>query len=273
MDIKALKDSGILELYVLGLASEEEVRSVETLLKQHPEIAEEVALLQEALYRYALAHSVDPPEGLKEKILHSIAESTSASAHSKVEKDIPRKPNRICLSKPGLTLISLLLIVALAACWYFYEGRKSAQQELREIRTTLEQVLKDCKQKEQNSTLLQEQLMALRDPSTLHIPLRGTEIATSAFATIFYNPKHQKIFLDAHGLPQPPQDKQYQLWAIVEGKPMDMGVFEFQPNDTLLQPVPFVESPNAFAITLEPLGGRPEPSLDQLYVIGNVNKS
>ncbi len=273
MDIKAFKTSGILELYVLGLASEEEAREVEALMEQHPEIAEEVAAIRDALDRYAEAHGVNPPEGLKERLLHKLESPTTGLHADKTEETLAVEPGRINWTALGMFLLATLLAGAIAAAWHFYEDGKSAREELRAARAAYEQLQKECELKEKSSAILKEQLIALRDQSTIHVPLSGTKLASTAYAMVYYNPDRKAAFLDALGLPPPPKDKQYQLWAIVKGKPLDMGVFEIPQNGELLQPVPFVENPDAFAITLEPRGGRPEPSLDQLYVIGNVKKS
>ena len=78
--------------------------------------------------------------------------------------------------------------------------------------------------------------------------------------------------MDITNLPSPAADKQYQLWAIVDGAPVDMGVFDLASaeTDTTFQNVPFIENPQAFAVTLEPKGGSTNPTLDQMYVVGNV---
>lgn len=268
MDIKAFKSSGILELYVLGMASEEEAREVERHMKEHPEIAREIAAIRNALDKYAEAHSVTPPPGLKERML-SKAEAQRTTQRNPDDEPAITEPGKINWTVMTTFMLALLFLASAAIAWHFYEKGKEARDELRSTKAALEQLKEDCETKEKNSAILKEQLIALRDQSTMHVPLSGTKIASTAYAMVYYNPERKTAFLDALGLPPPPQGKQYQLWAIVGGQPMDMGVLEITPSGDLLQPVPFVENPDAFAITLEPAGGRPEPSLDQLYVIGN----
>ncbi|MCW3076014.1 MAG: hypothetical protein JWO32_623 [Bacteroidetes bacterium] len=48
-DLKAYIESGILELYVLGIASNEEVKEIELLAKIHPEIKNEIEAITTAL--------------------------------------------------------------------------------------------------------------------------------------------------------------------------------------------------------------------------------
>ena len=60
---------------------------------------------------------------------------------------------------------------------------------------------------------------------------------------------------------------QYQLWGIVEGQPVSVGVFDLDQN---LREMLNIANASAFAITLEPTGGSETPTLDKMYVIGNV---
>ncbi len=67
----------------------------------------------------------------------------------------------------------------------------------------------------------------------------------------------------------PVQDKQYQLWAIVDGHPVDAGIFDMDKDLSFvkLKTIPKAE---AFAITLEKKGGSITPNMDAMYVMGKV---
>jgi anti-sigma-K factor RskA len=71
-------------------------------------------------------------------------------------------------------------------------------------------------------------------------------------------------------LPQPSSDLQYQLWAIVDGNPVDLGVFDILNEKELVTKDLDLKKIQAFAVTLEKKGGSPSPNLEKLYVIGNV---
>ena len=77
-------------------------------------------------------------------------------------------------------------------------------------------------------------------------------------------------YLDVIDLPAPPTNKQYQLWAIVDGQPVDMGVFDNAVGVKTFEAVPFIANAQAFAVTVEDIGGSPTPSLETMVVIGNV---
>ena len=70
-------------------------------------------------------------------------------------------------------------------------------------------------------------------------------------------------------MPKAPEGKEYQLWAIVDGKPVDLGMYD-ENNSQKLQAMKTISKPQAFAITLENKGGSPTPTMEQMYVLGNV---
>lgn len=73
MNVKELISSGVIELYCLGIASDEERSVVEELMLKDPSVKEEIALINDALAHYAVAASaVIPSVTLKEKILSAI---------------------------------------------------------------------------------------------------------------------------------------------------------------------------------------------------------
>ena len=71
-----------------------------------------------------------------------------------------------------------------------------------------------------------------------------------------------------NNLPLAPSDKQYQLWAIVDGKPVDAGIIgDCNGGLCKLKNIP---KASAFAITLEKKGGSPTPTLTAMFVMGAI---
>jgi anti-sigma-K factor RskA len=58
--------------------------------------------------------------------------------------------------------------------------------------------------------------------------MKGTPNAPGALASVYWNESKNEGYLSIQDLKQLAQENQYQLWAIIEGKPVDAGVFE--PN-------------------------------------------
>jgi anti-sigma-K factor RskA len=71
-----------------------------------------------------------------------------------------------------------------------------------------------------------------------------------------------------NNLPKPAAGKQYQLWAIVNGQPVDAGMLNW--NDaTIVASMKNIPQAQAFAITLEDEGGHPLPQ-GVMYVLGSI---
>ncbi|NJO86835.1 MAG: anti-sigma factor [Lewinella sp.] len=128
----------------------------------------------------------------------------------------------------------------------------------------------NCSSQDSVRLILAQQLNIYRDPAFQPVALTGTPLAPTAAATVLQNSAAKTVYFAANNLPAPPAGKQYQLWALVDGAPVDMGVLALTLNADELTAVPYIENAGAYAITLEDLGGHPSPNLDQLYVIGTL---
>lgn len=263
MDIKAFIASGILEHYLLGLATPEEASTVEQYAQQYPEVRQELDAIESALADFAQAEAVSMPEGLSDKILSKIDEVATGQpgATPPAVKPVGRG---VLL---GLALLALALLVLL---FIFFNRERATQQELQQTQGQLQQLQLDCNDKDSQINDLQAQLQIMRTPGNQQIFMLGTDNAPNAIASVHYNPQSQTAFLDVISLDTPPTGKQYQLWAIVDGQPVDMGVFNIPIQVGTFQTVPFIENAQAFAVTVENQGGSPTPSLETMVVVGNV---
>lgn len=117
---------------------------------------------------------------------------------------------------------------------------------------------------QQNRDLRRENQFAqlLNTPGSRVAELSGTTVAASATAKLAYDPSG-RAYLIANGLPRAPEGKEYQLWYIVDNKPLPGKTFAPDNNGqgTLNDQVPQAARKSAvFAITLEPAGGGQHPT-------------
>ena len=68
MNIELYIQSGIVESYVLGLASSGEISEFEQLLPHYPELKEALSDFEYNLELFAIDHEITPPPGTREKI-------------------------------------------------------------------------------------------------------------------------------------------------------------------------------------------------------------
>lgn len=263
-------ESGMLELYATGLLSIEEMRDAELKACQFSEIKTELESLQTLLERYAMKYSMIPPAGLKEQIMQQI-ESSATVADSKVKPIVrPISPTQApSINYLAVASMALLVIAAGFAIRFALQADQYKQKvnQLTQLQESSRIALNATSQSLVNT---QEQLTALTDPNTERITMLGTPKSPESIAMIYWNKETKAVYLDVKRLPAQPSDKQYQLWYIdPANKPVNAGMFDVN-SDNMLK---MIDAPDAlaFAVTLEPRGGSPNPTMDQMYVIGKVH--
>lgn len=93
-----------------------------------------------------------------------------------------------------------------------------------------------------------------------------------SLATVYWDSRSKDVYLLVNNLPKPSPDKQYQLWAIVDGKPVDAGMLDMEDTNSgsLVHKMRNIPKAQAFAITLENKGGSTSPTMEAMYVMGGV---
>lgn len=253
-NIQSYIDSGILEQYVLGLTSEEQNREILYYAQHHPEIKLEIEQIEKVLESYAEMHAKPMPSSLKTKIISEI--------------------QNLQISKIRWRNIWINTVMAICAILIGVYGfqMKEKNQYLQSVILKAQAEVDSLKSKATQDSLsildCNRQLQSIRSQGVQRINLKGTNKTPMAMAAIYYDTIGKRTWLDVVDLPETPKERQYQLWAIVAGKPVDLGVFDLDSTITLKE-IQYVEEVQAFAITLEPRGGLPSPSMDMMIVIGN----
>lgn len=274
MDINEYISSGILDRYVLGQVSSQEKKEVECMSHIYPEIKTELLALQSALEQLAMKAAVVPPDHLKTAILEKIKnEPQDLVAPAQAEKQAevirlnPAKGNGYRL----LAAASIALLIGVGVYAYLMTNKvDEVQSELAVRSGELEDMDQSYESLQNELNHQDEQLAFLKNDATRKIPLSGTEQHPGMEVTVFWNDASQQVMLQALVLPPTPQDKQYQLWAIVDDQPVGMGVFSLNGEDAGLINMLPTNKAQAFAITLEPMGGSETPTMEEMYVIGAV---
>ena len=277
MDTNKYIASGILENYALGLVSESEAREVEQNVQRHPELKAELDKIEAALLTYAQSKAMPMPEGLRDQILQSINSlENQPNAHSdnKITNPAPTPSKG---TNWAAILLGTLLLATLGSLFWQYTQHEATQDDLalanlqnETLNNQMVNLQLECDQKDERINRLQEQIAILKNPAYRPISLQGTDKAPDAEAIVYYNVAENRTYFDIGNLPAPPSDRDYQLWAIVDGQPTDMGPIDLSTATGRLIEVPHIRNPQAFAMTLETKGGNPTPNLNELYVIGNV---
>ncbi len=272
MDIQAYIQSGIIESYVLGLASAEEAAELENLQSQFPEIQQAVSEFSTLLEQQAFENAITPPTDVKTKIMSAIkdeiipAHVISLSRNAATNSDVLAK--RLGLLRM-LAAASVILFIASAGLNLYLYNRYTQKNEDYQALLTERSTLQANNQIYQ--THLQQWQKAaevMSDPAMAVIKMPGTPGKEQHLATVYWNTKNKDVYVMPNRLPQPAKGKQFQLWALVDGKPVDAGVLDVDCEGVCkMKNIPKAQ---AFAITLENEGGSPSPTMKEMYVLGKV---
>ncbi len=257
MDTKEIISSGILEQYVLGASSAAENAQVLAWAAEFPEIAQEIAAIQNALESFAIANAIEPKASTKAAIFAKINEQVSTKQTPVISLSESNTPVYAMSNKWKLVAaVSIGILVISAALNVFYFNKY----------TTTNENLAVTKQALANEQAMAKDLKSnwdiARNPNNTLVSLKGVESNPDATAKIFWFQQTGEVLIDASNLPNTPSGMQYQFWAIVDGKPVDGGLII--TNDTgkkyLIQKMKSFGKAQAFAISLEKAGGSPSPT-------------
>lgn len=273
MDIQAYISSGILETYLMGLASPQEAQEVETLAVKFPAIRIELTKIENAISEYALLNSVTPPFDLRDKVFAAITASENGTLTKGDAKIVDFKSAKSSGESSGMKWYAAAASIALfASLTYNYTQFQQTETEKLNALAAVDSInnvnLEIQKQLSLEKETALKNIALLTQPGNKLIEMKGLEISPSSSAMILYNEQTKQAYLSVKSLPPAAADKQYQLWAIVDGKPVDMGVFDVNTDSASLQKMMNIENPQAFAVTLEQKGGSLTPTLEQMYVMG-----
>ncbi|HAF76983.1 MAG TPA: anti-sigma factor [Maribacter sp.] len=264
MDVEKYIASGILELYVAGTLSEKENLEIANYAKVYPEIKKEIEEIEASILE--LSRKASPGYHYSFKALMN-----RINGEVKVV-DMNEKRSTPFLSYMGWAA-SILLAVGLFWMYQQNQELKSNIEVVEKQNVDLEQQIADT---DSSLEQTQELLNTLRDKNISVIPLGGQDVSPTSYAKAYWNKQEEKVFIDAKGLPEPPDGFVYQVWSLKLSPltPTSMGLLEDFATDE--NKVFALNNPNdseAFGITLEPAGGSESPTLEQLYTLGVVNAS
>lgn len=252
--------SGLLELYATGISSPEETQIVEESLKKYPELKQELNEIEKSLEDYAQANAIQPSFSVKEKILNQIAahpvKENPVAQIIPITKNIYRIPQFFKLAAAALLI---LLVGSTILIYSFYSKYHNTLDDLQVAQQKIDQ-------QEKSNLAMSTDIDVMTDKHAMPVVLNGTPKTPDALAKIFWMKNTGQVYIDPSNLPAVPSGMQYQLWAIVDGKPIDGGMIETKKGIYHIQKMKSFGKVDAFAITLEKFGGSPTPTMDEMIV-------
>ena len=260
MNINEYISSGIIESYVLGLASAEERAEFEKLCKEYPELVAARNAFELSLEKQAFENAPQSPASAREGFMNFINQESLAS-----KSKIITMENSTSGKSSGPRWLAAASVILLLVAGYFAYQFYNQTKELKNANRDLEAKLKTS-----DSVLnrIAEEKKVMSDPKVTVVNLVGLAKAPASSASIYWDSTSANVWLLVKNLPQLPSDKQYQLWAIIEGKPKNLGLFDPQAENKVMLKMNNTQKADAFAITIENRGNTGGPNLEELQTMG-----
>ena len=269
-EVKAYIESGILELYVLGDVTPQERAEVEAMASKHPAIKAELDEIERSLELYAEANAIEPSEGRRDRILNSLLTNLGDDRNfpsreaEVIDNVVPfERPKQTNFYKYAFAASLALLIVSLAALFSVYH-------DLQQSNTLVASMQTQNQHFSSRVNFMETELSVFHDPSFKLLKLQGTPKSPTSVITVAWSPVKKKVMIDMTNANMPANDQahQYQLWALVGGKPVDLGVFDADTASKEMKEMKSTALADAFAVTLEPRGGSASPTMSEMMVVG-----
>ncbi|MFN3300095.1 MAG: anti-sigma factor domain-containing protein [Sediminibacterium sp.] len=275
MNTQEYIQSGIIESYVLGMASPAEAAELEQLCLQYPEIKQALTNFELALEANTLAKAVAPPPHLKQQIFTALQSEFISEKNKVVEKTqalvTPLNETPVVKMNQSSRFLAaasiILLVISGGMNIYFYSKFKETTQQYQALVLEKNTLQANNQIMQTKSLDMYNSMQMMTDPNMKKVSMPGIAGKEMNYATVFWDMKSKDVYILPNKLPQPASGKQYQLWAIVDGKPVDAGVLSDCAGLCKMKNIP---AASIFAITLEKSGGSETPTLSEMYVAGKV---
>ena len=256
--------SGKLEMYVNGSLGEEEVMEIRQAIADHPEVKKEVELIEITYMSLGEALAPTIPAMVWTKILQVTGKvkRLGSSGGSKINW--------------GAISGWAAAIVCIGGIFWMLDQNNTLEENI-QLTTNENTILKDKTEAIQGELTEVTDLLKIlgsKNYNTYTLP-GNPEVAPTAFAKVHYSESENIAYIDAKGLPAPPEGKVYQVWSLIMEPltPTSVGLldgYSTSQGETGIFKFENIASLDAFGITLEPEGGSQSPTLSELYTIGNI---
>ncbi len=279
-DVNAYIESGILELYVLGQLNAQECSEVEAMASKHPAIKAELTAIELALETYALENAIEPSAKLEAQLFAEITKDTNIAVPTTVHepKIIPlhekQKDHTVRTLRFALVACGILLIMSLGALFSAHKELSKANEQITTLSSAKEKFATTVSKLEFDKKGMENRIAMTETDEWATVKLAGVKASPKAKMLVYWNKNNKSILINyaAMDLPKTDPTHEYQLWALVDGKPVSLGVFSSTDNATeAVKQMETITKAQAFAVTIEPMGGSTNPTMEKMVVMGGTS--
>ena len=260
MNVKEIRESGLLEQYAMGVLSEQEVQKVEGYLTQFPELQKDYFEIQNALQVLATEKSVKPRASLEDELIQSILDDSPVAK----EEDAVKSKNVVDRNSNTWKVITgLLAIGAIVATYFLWNMTTKYKNQTSEFNSYKLECDSVARTQQETLDLFNE----LNEKENRVLNMTPTDGYPETQLLFHFNSVQKKNYIQIQNLPSIAANQAFQLWSLKAGEdPIPLTVFKNEGS--IIVPVDFEEGTGTYAITIEDEGGAQVPTLTRL--IGTV---
>jgi len=232
--------------YALGATTPDETAAIEAALATTPELVAEIASFREVVAAMSHAGSVAPSTETRVRLLERVRGDAFSP---KAGVSPARKPRWTTRGRITAAAAGIIIIASLATESFLLARTESERRVLARHDATL-------------MTLLH----AENQLRVIH--LKTADTVTGPGIQVFWNERDHAGVVHAFRLPRVPSNRAYQLWAIIDGRPASVRVFNSDPDGhALVEGLTLPASSRGvteMALTIEPSGGSHLPTSEPM---------
>ncbi len=194
--------------------------------------------------------------------MNQINDESSNTGQGTQPAQMPRRKRRWGLRfSLGFAIAAILLAVG---CYFLWQANRNNQKQINQMTARLQMMEVKL---QHNNHVVQTMTSVIDAPDTVQVTLAHQTGTPPGEGHVLFNARMGVVVYSGEISPAPP-DKVYQLWLMPSsGAPVNAGVVEAnQQSKAAVAHVPQNLSAKAFAVTLEPKGGKPQPTGPKVLV-------
>ncbi|QXP79907.1 MULTISPECIES: anti-sigma factor [Winogradskyella] len=232
-------NSDLLQKYLIGETSTAESKEVEYFISSYPEATEAYEKLQDNLEIIAKAGAVDLPKDFLNDILESLEEPTEP-------KVIHITQNR---KTPWYSFAaSAAAVIFAVTSFMFYQKNEELKNENNVVVDEIFDLRGDIESNNSKLDELSRELLKLNNPDSKKYVINGNDRAKNLKTVAYINPIEKTSMIDVITLPQLPKEQQYQIWAELQDRMVNLGILD--ESDRKLKQIPYMEDALALSIKI-----------------------
>ncbi len=231
--------SGLIDSYILGTTTPNETLEVEHYISTYSEVKAEYNRLQDNLEIIAKANAVEAPKFVLDAILNDINDKPVIALNT-------RKQHTPWYSIAA----SFAAIMFAVTAFLLYQKNSDLIRENNVVVDELFDLRSDIENNNNKLDNVMRQLMKLNNPETEKYVLRGNDRAKDLKTVAYINSVDKTSMIDVVSLPKLPKEQQYQIWAELQDRMVNLGILD--ANDRRLKSIPYMENALGLSITIEP---------------------